>query len=190
MNARGRLRRLRNDVLERLGAPPPTPSPGDPELRVLFVCYGNSCRSPLAEGIFRAKLASAGLYGRVAVDSAGTNAGDPGAPPHWRARSVARRHGLNIGDLRARTFEPADFDRFDRIVVLDHRNRDAVLAQARSDADRARVRLLRDDGGEVADPISGGDDEYERAYEAISEGCERLLEEIRSTLSTAAAGPR
>jgi protein-tyrosine phosphatase len=177
-------------VLERLGAPPPTPSPGDPELRVLFVCYGNSCRSPLAEGIFRAKLADEGLYGRVSVDSAGTDAGDPGAPPHWRARGVARRRGLNIGDLRARRFDAADFDRFDWIVVLDRGNRDAVFAQARDDSDRARVRLLRDDGGDVADPIYGGDEDYERAYDAIAAGCDRLLEEIQSTLSRADGNSR
>jgi protein-tyrosine phosphatase len=181
---------MRSDVLDGLGARPLAPSAEEPEVRVLFVCFGNSCRSPLAEGVFRAKLASAGLYGRVGVDSAGTNAGDPGAPPHWRARRVARRHGLNIGDLRARRFEPADFDRFDRIVVLDHRNRDAVLAHARNEDDRARVRLLRGDGGEVADPILGGDEGYELAYETIAADCDRLLEEIRSTLSGTAGSSR
>lgn len=173
---------MRSDVLDGLRGGPPASSSDAPELRVLFVCYGNSCRSPLAEGIFRAKLANAGLYGRVAVGSAGTNAGDPGAPPHPRARRVARRHGLNIGDLRARTFEPADFDRFDCIVVLDHHNRDAVLAQARDDRDRERVRLLRDADGEVADPVYGGDEEYERAFEQIDEACDQLLGEVRQRL--------
>jgi protein-tyrosine phosphatase len=183
VNARGRLQRLRNDVFDRLSQSPPAPSGDEPEVRVLFVCYGNSCRSPLAEGIFRAKLADAGLYGRVTVDSAGTDAGDPGAPPHPRARDVARRHGLNIGDLRARRFDCSDFERFDRIVVLDRMNREAVLAQARNDTDRERVRLLRDADGEVADPIYGGDEDYERAYEQIDEATDRLLDEVRAALT-------
>jgi protein-tyrosine phosphatase len=159
------------------------PRARDTELRVLFVCYGNTCRSPLAEGIFRATLEEAGLLGRVAVDSAGTNPPDVGGPADPRARAVARRHGVDIGDLRSRRFDQHDFDRFDRILVLDRRNRDAVLALARDDIDRSRVRLLRAAGGEVADPIYGSEEDYEAAYKQIDEACEQLLEEVRAALA-------
>jgi protein-tyrosine phosphatase len=182
MNALGRLRRIKSDVLDALNGAPPDPGPAERELGVLFVCYGNSCRSPLAQGIFRAKLAEAGLLGRVVVDSAGTHAGDPGSPPNHRARTVARRHGVTIGDLRSRRFQQGDFDRFDRIVVLDRRNREDVLALARDDAERARVRLLRDADGEVVDPVFGTVDDFERAYAEIDDACDVLLADVRATL--------
>jgi low molecular weight protein-tyrosine phosphatase len=137
----------------------------------------------MAEGIFRAKLSEAGLLGRVAVDSAGTDAGDLGGRPDWRARRVARRHGVTIGDLRGRRFEQQDFDRFDRILVLDRRNREAVLSLARNDDDRSRVRLLRDAEGEVADPVYGSEEDFEDAYRQIDEACELLLEEVRAALN-------
>jgi protein-tyrosine phosphatase len=183
MNALGRLRRLKSDVLDALNGRPAVIGAGERELGVLFVCYGNSCRSPLAHGIFRAKLAEAGLLGRVVVDSAGTYAGDPGAPPDPRARTVARKHGITIGDLRSRRFEPSDFDRFERILVLDRRNREAVLAQARDDDERARVRLLRDAEGEVVDPVFGTLDDFERAYAEIDEACDLLLDDVRAALA-------
>jgi protein-tyrosine phosphatase len=150
---------------------------------VLFVCYGNSCRSPLAEGITRTKLAAAGLLGRVEVDSAGTDAADVGAAPDWRARRVARSHGVMIGDLRSRRFEREDFDKFDRILVLDRRNRDAVLALAYGDVNRAKVRLLSNIGAEVADPAYGDHEDFERAYREIDAACEALLADIRATLA-------
>jgi low molecular weight protein-tyrosine phosphatase len=136
----------------------------------------------MAEGIFRAKLSEAGLLGRVAVDSAGTDAGDVGGPPDWRARRVARRHRVAIGGLRGRRFELDDFDRFDQILVLDRRNREAVLSLARDDDDRARVRLLRAGDGEVADPVYGTEEDYEAAYRHIDEACGPLLDEVRAAL--------
>jgi protein-tyrosine phosphatase len=160
------------------------------EVRVLFVCYGNSCRSPLAEGIFRDKVSRAGLDRRVAADSAGTHAPGAGQPPHPLARRVANRHGLDIDDLRVRRFDAADFDRFDRIVVMDSMNRDDLLAHARDDRDRAKVRLLRDTDGDVPDPISGGEEKYEQAFSQIDEACERLLGDVRGDLSAGAEPAR
>jgi protein-tyrosine phosphatase len=177
MNVRGRIRRLQSDLLDAFTAGPPSPLGVDATLRVLFVCYGNSCRSPLAEGIFREKLAKAGLLGAVAVESAGTNAGDPGAPPDWRARRVARQHGVSISDVRARRFETADFDRFDIVLALDKRNRDSLLSMARSDRDRSKVRLLRDADGEIVDPVHGTFDDFEQTFQQIDEACERLFAE-------------
>jgi protein-tyrosine phosphatase len=153
---------------------------GSPEFGVLFICTGNTCRSPLAHGVFRAKLAAAGLEGRVAVDSAGLSPGNPGGPPDPRAAEVARRHGVAIDDLRGRGLSAADFERFDRIVALDEGHREAVLGLMRDGGDRARVGLLRPGG--VADPFFGGTEEYERAYAEIDEACNRLLDDVRAEL--------
>ena len=153
------------------------------DVRALFVCYGNTCRSPLAEGIFRDKVARAGLSGRFEVDSAGTHAPGAGGPPHPLSRAVAARHRLDVDALRARRFEPADFDRFDRIVALDAANMADLVAQARDERDHAKIRLLRGADGDVADPIFGGTDEhYERAFAEIDEACEHLLVELRAEL--------
>jgi protein-tyrosine phosphatase len=154
------------------------------EVRVLFVCYGDTCRSPLAEGVFRRKVELAGLADRVTADSAGTNPPGEGGPPHRLSCAVAKRKSdIDIGHLRSRRFTPADFDRFDRIVVMDEMNRRDVLRSARGESDRAKVRLLRDADGEVADPIGRGEDEYVRTYEQIDEACERLLAELRTEAS-------
>ena len=154
----------------------------DPELRVLFVCYGNTCRSPLAEGVFRRKVELEGLGDRVTVDSAGTNPPGEGGAPHPLSCAVAKRNEVDIDRLASRRFVPADFERFDRIVVMDRMNRRDVLRSARDERDRAKVRLLRDGDGEVTDPIFGGIDEYETAYEQIDEACELLLADVREEL--------
>jgi protein-tyrosine phosphatase len=148
------------------------------DLRVLFVCYGNTCRSPLAEGVFRRKLELAGLDDRIEVDSAGTNPPTSGGPPHPLSCWVASQNGIEIGHLRSRRFVPADLEQFDYVVVLDRVNRRDVLANAGGDTERAKVRLLRD--GDVADPIFGGEADYERAYDQIDEACDRLLAEVRA----------
>lgn len=152
------------------------------EVRVLFVCYGNTCRSPLAEGVFRSKVDRAGLASLVVVDSAGTSPPSEGGAPHELSRAVAKRHDIDIDDLRSRRFMPSDFERFDRIVVMDEMNRREVLARARSESDRTKVRLLRGTDGDVADPIFGGEEEYERAFREIDHACDELLLDVRRTL--------
>jgi protein-tyrosine-phosphatase len=96
---------------------------------------------------------------------------------------VAERHGIDISQGRVRAFAARDFDRFDRIVVVDRRNHDLLLAQAGDDRDRLKLRLLRGEDGDVADPVFGTEEHYERAFAQIDEACDRLLEEVRASLS-------
>lgn len=157
------------------------PTPGEADYRVLFVCLGNTCRSPLAEGLLREKLKGTGLLGRVALDSAGTWGGNAGRPPDPRARLVAARHGFTIADLRARRFRVEDFDAFDSILVFDADNRLEVLDLARDDDDRSRVSLI-DADADVADPVAGPLPAFERAYGQIDRACDRLVGDIRARL--------
>jgi protein-tyrosine phosphatase len=115
----------------------------------------NICRSAMAEGILRAKLADAGLAGRVGVDSAGTSNANAGRRPDARARLALVRHGGSIRDLRARGLADEDFETFDLILVMDESNRREVLRRARTAAAAAKVRPVLEfvGGGEVPDPV-------------------------------------
>ncbi len=177
-----RVLRVAVRVREAIGARPPKADAGGRRFGVLFVCLGNICRSPLAEGIFRSKLAALGLLGSVEVDSAGTSGSNSGRPPDDRARLVAQRHGIAIGDLRARTLVVDDFRQFDRIVAFDGENREAALTLAPDAEARSRIVLLRGDHGEVADPVAGSLRDFEHAFQVIAEGCDALLEDVRSRL--------
>lgn len=174
------LRTLLADARE-LGAAAPRAADVERELGILFVCMGNTCRSPLAEGIMRKRLAELGLLGRVVVDSAGTSGRTDGLKPDPRARRVGRSHGLSLGSQRSRTFEPKDFDRFDRILVFDRGNLEQVARRAPSEAELSRVALLDEDG--IADPVAGDDAVYARTYEQIAAACDRLIEQVRAELS-------
>lgn len=153
-------------------------------MNVLFVCLGNICRSPLAEGIFREKVKAAGLGDRIRIDSAGTGNWHIGEPPDERAQVCARGRGLDIGALRARQFESADFDRFDRILAMDSKNLVDILHRARGEGDKARVRLMLDYAGgpagkDVPDPYFGGAEGFDHVFELLSHACDALLAEIR-----------
>jgi protein-tyrosine phosphatase len=148
--------------------------------RVLMVCLGNICRSPLAEGILRHQLRAAGLADVVEVDSAGTSGWHAGEQPDKRSAANARRHGVEISTLRARQFVVADFDRFDEIYVMDNENLKNVHSLARSEADVQKSDLLLNQlhpgqNRAVPDPYYGGEEGFELVYQLVNEACTILV---------------
>lgn len=149
-------------------------------VRILFVCLGNICRSPLAEAAFRSEVERLGLDAEV--DSAGTGDWHVGHPPDRRAAAVARRNGVEIGHLRARQVGPADFHRFDQIVALDAQNL-ADLQAMQPPGSKARLSLLLDHangrvGQAVADPYYGDDVGFDVAWSDVVEGARGLAQAI------------
>lgn len=151
--------------------------------RVLFVCLGNICRSPLAEGVMRSRVAGMGLDAHIEVDSAGTGAWHVGEEPDRRMRATAKARGLSIDDLRARQVEVADLYEFDRILAMDRSNYRDLLTFDVPDLIRGRVRLFRDydpDPGnrDVPDPYYGGSSGFDEVFDIVSRTCDVLLDEI------------
>lgn len=154
----------------------------DDPLSILFVCMGNICRSPLAEGIFRHRLAERAAHLNVTIDSAGTHSYHVGDPPDQRAQTAAARRGIDISMLGARKVVEIDFERFDYILVMDDENRRALLQRSEPEY-HAKVRLFLDysranPGAEVPDPYYGGPAGFERVIDLIEEATEGLLDEI------------
>jgi protein-tyrosine phosphatase len=147
------------------------------EPSVLFVCLGNICRSPMAEGAFRAEAQRAGLG--VVIDSAGTAGYHTGAPPDPRAQAMALNHGVDISGLRARQLVAQDFIRFSHVLVMDHAN----LADARVIVPAGAITrpgLLLDlvagrEGAAVADPYYGGEEHFEATWQDVNAGARALL---------------
>ncbi len=149
---------------------------------VLFVCLGNICRSPTAEGVFADVVQEAGLVDLIATDSAGTIAFHEGEPPDVRARETALKHGVDIGHLRARQFRADDFDRFEYILAMDGENL-RHLNLARPDEYEGRLQLFLDfapkrKGSEVPDPYQGGARGFEKVFELITGASKGLLDAI------------
>jgi protein-tyrosine phosphatase len=150
-------------------------------VRVLFVCLGNICRSPIAQGVFEGVLRREGLADEVAVDSAGTGAWHVGEPPDERAARSAAARGLDISGQRARQLEAGDCERFDYVLTMDEENYRAVSelcpgsAVVRPFLDFAHSTPER----EVPDPYFGGPDGFEKALDLAAEASEGLVEDIR-----------
>jgi len=162
----------------------PVPLESRSLIRVCFVCLGNICRSPTAEGIMQALVAEAGLAHAIEVDSAGTEAYHVGERADERSRRTAERRGVTLAS-RGRRFEVSDFSRFDYVLAMDHENLERLHARAPSDADREKTMLLRVFEGEhaadepVPDPYYGGASGFEDVFDICERACRGLLDHIR-----------
>ena len=151
---------------------------------VLFVCMGNICRSPTAEGVFRRLVADAGMTDRFTIDSAGTHAYHAGHPPDERSQRVALGKGIDLSGQSARRVQESDFLTFDFIVAMDRDNL-ANLESLRPEDARAHLSLLLEHvpnvkRREVPDPYYGGERGFARVFELIEQGSAALLESIRA----------
>lgn len=157
-------------------------------IRVLFVCSGNICRSPTAEGVFRALVAKRGLAGRIDTDSAGTGDWHAGEPPDERSQEAALRRGVDLSGIRARQVVREDFIKFHVVVAMDNGHKQHLLRMA-PPAAKDRVRLFLDyapgaKGRDVPDPYFGGGAGFDRVLDLIEAGCAGLLAELCARLPT------
>ena len=147
-------------------------------IKILMVCLGNICRSPLTEGIMRAKLTNDFI-----VDSAGTGGWHAGELPDKRSVATAKNNGLDITNQRARQFKITDFDVFDYIYVMDNSNYKDVIALAPNDAAKSKVKLILNElfpneNVDVPDPYYGGTDGFENVYKMLDQACEVIAKKL------------
>lgn len=149
-------------------------------MRILMVCLGNICRSPLAEGILRSKIIS----DTVIVDSAGTSGFHQGELPDSRSIAVARLNGIDITNQRSRKFLVEDFDNFDLIYAMDQSNYYNILDLARNNEDESKVRMILNESHpnqnlNVPDPYYGGDKGFDNVFRMLDEACEFIASQIQ-----------
>ena len=147
--------------------------------KILMVCLGNICRSPLAEGIMRVKLSKDFI-----VDSAGTGGWHAGELPDKRSISTAKNRGLDITSQRARQFKISDFDTFDYIYVMDNSNYKDVMALAPNEEAKSKVKLILNElfpneNVDVPDPYYGGQDGFENVFDMLNEACDVIVGKLK-----------
>jgi protein-tyrosine phosphatase len=154
-------------------------------MRILLVCQGNICRSPMAEGILQKKLKDNHLDETVSVDSCGFDKYHLDEPPHYMAIRTAKKHGIEIEHQRQRLFSSDDFDNFDKIYVMDKMNYFRVQETARSIEDMNKVDYIRNflspfQNKSVPDPWGGTEKDYEYAFKLIDEACDVIIKRIKN----------
>lgn len=152
-------------------------------VKVVFVCMGNICRSPTAEGVFRALVEREGLSGEISCDSAGTGAWHVGEAPDRRMTAAALKRGVDLRDLRARQAEVADFQRFDYVIAMDQDNKANLSKICPPGMEIKLFRFLefapQTGRREVPDPYYGGADGFDLVVDLIEEASAGLLADIR-----------
>lgn len=153
-------------------------------IKVLFVCLGNICRSPTAEGVFRKLAQEEGLADWIHIDSAGTHAYHVSEPPDLRAREAASLRGVDLSAIRARRLERSDFETFDHILVMDESNYRNLIAVCPPKASH-KIKFFLDYAPhlgtrEVPDPYYGGEYGFERVLDMIEDAAQGLLEQLKS----------
>jgi len=148
-------------------------------IKILMVCLGNICRSPLAEGILQSKLPS----DKYTIDSAGTGDYHIGSLPDKRSIEVAKKYGLDITNQRGRQFSESDFDRFDIIYVMDSSNYENVIKKARNDNDIEKVKMILneiypDQNHDVPDPYTGGIQGFDSTFKMLDEACNEIAKKF------------
>lgn len=149
------------------------------QVKVLMVCLGNICRSPLAEGILKQKTSRLNIF----VDSAGTSNYHVGDPPDERSVQIARKYGIDITSQRGRQFQVSDFDEFDLIFAMDKSNYYDILSLARNEGDKNKVELILNllnpgENMDVPDPYYGGSKGFENVYKMLNDACDILADRI------------
>ena len=158
------------------------------KIRVLFVCMGNICRSPTAEGVFRKLVNEEGMANVIEIDSAGTHAYHVGHEPDRRAQLAAQQRGIDLSDLRARQVMLIDFESFDYILAMDASNYEILLAQSPAHA-KSKINLFMSFAPsrkeqEVPDPYYGGQRGFEIVFDMIEDASSGLLDDIRKRITT------
>lgn len=150
--------------------------------KILFVCLGNICRSPMAEGVFRKLAANAGRLNEFTIDSAGTSGYHQGSLPDARMRAHASRRGYTLTHL-SRRVQPEDLEQFDLIIGMDNHNIETLHGMARNEQQARKIKHMTDfcrinPDREVPDPYYGGDAGFEHVIDLLEDACEGLLETV------------
>ncbi len=157
----------------------------DEHYKICFVCLGNICRSPTAEGVFQHLVDERGLQNYFEIDSAGTSAYHIGESANSKSQRTANKHGITLHS-KARQFKPFDLDYFDLILAMDNENLSNVRNMANGEHDQ-KIGRMRDfdpqpGDGEVPDPYYGGAEGFENVFQIVKRSCEQLLDELESKI--------